>query len=261
MRNGDDHLRQYTPLVQRIIIVVAVLTAIPVILWAVTGFVSSYVGPTRAPSYRPTAITMPTQEAASTPANETAAQPVTLSDPLPSVSEAKASMMDSRTMPPAVNGQLGDRIVVGDNRAPANARAAGAVAVGPAATVVAVAPGAAQPALPPVPRDGAAPSLSAFAAQQPRAADEPSADDTAAAKPLSGPIPLPRHRPRHFAMAEPAAPSAGTPAQGQAASPKGAPKTAVPMPRPRPDAAGPAVATDTATPGPLDWIQGLFQQH
>ena len=242
MRNDDDHLRPYTPLVQRIIIVVAVLTAIPVILWAVTGFVNSYVGPTRAPTYRPMAITMPSEEAASAPANPGAAQPVTRSDPLPSFSEAKASILDGRGMPQAVNGQLGDRIVGGDNQASAGAPATGA----------------AQPGLQPVPRDDAAPSVGTFAAQQP---SEPSADDTPAAKPLSGPIPLPRHRPRHFAMAEPAAPSAGTPAGGQAASPKGPPKTAVPLPRSRPEAAGPAVATDAATPGPLDWIQGLFQQH
>ena len=54
-----------------------------------------------------------------------------------------------------------------------------------------------------------------------------------AGEPIAGPVPLPRHRPRYFAMLQ----------------------NGVPMPRPRPEGAG-AAAEGSATP--LDWLQKLF---
>jgi hypothetical protein len=55
----------------------------------------------------------------------------------------------------------------------------------------------------------------------------------ATAEPVAGPIPLPRKRPHHIAFAE----------------------ATIPLPQPRPDAAGP----ERAPAGPSDWLGGIFQ--
>ena len=52
MREDSDHFRHYVPLLRRIVIVVAVLAAIPVILWTITIFMRSYVGPPKLPTFR-----------------------------------------------------------------------------------------------------------------------------------------------------------------------------------------------------------------
>ena len=44
MREDDDEFRHYVPLLRRIIILVAVITAVPVVLWTITAFVRTYVG-------------------------------------------------------------------------------------------------------------------------------------------------------------------------------------------------------------------------
>ena len=53
MREDSDHFRHYVPLLRRIVIVVAVLAAIPVILWTITLFMRSYVGPPKLPNVPP----------------------------------------------------------------------------------------------------------------------------------------------------------------------------------------------------------------
>jgi hypothetical protein len=94
----------------------------------------------------------------------------------------------------------------------------------------------------------AMPPSDMVAAQQPPAlaASGAAADVLPAATPLSGPIPLPRHRPRDLGemrMAEMAPITAAT----------------VPMPRRRPDAAGPsAPAADAGSGSPLGFLQNLF---
>ena len=50
MREDDDEFRHYVPILRRIIILVAVITAVPVVLWTITAFVRTYVGP---PKSRP----------------------------------------------------------------------------------------------------------------------------------------------------------------------------------------------------------------
>ena len=42
---SEDQFRHYFPLMRRVIILVAVLTAVPVILWTITVFVRGYFGP------------------------------------------------------------------------------------------------------------------------------------------------------------------------------------------------------------------------
>ncbi len=48
----DDDIRLYTPVVQRIFILVAVIVAIPVVLWTITAFVRAYVAPPKAPTFQ-----------------------------------------------------------------------------------------------------------------------------------------------------------------------------------------------------------------
>ena len=49
----------YVPLLRRIIILVAVITAVPVVLWTITAFVRTYVGPPRIPTFHQLAATEP----------------------------------------------------------------------------------------------------------------------------------------------------------------------------------------------------------
>jgi hypothetical protein len=130
---------------------------------------------------------------------------------------------------------LGDRAPIGAANTPTGALRTAATSIIPADPKATEMPAAAAPA------DGAAPSTGALAAQQPAAASDPPADAVPAAEPLSGPIPLPPRRPHLVAMAQ------MTPAT-------------VPMPRPRPDAAGPA-ASDSTTARPFDWLQNMFRKN
>ncbi len=61
MRDYDDHVRPHVVL-RRIIIVVAVLTAVPVALWTVTGLIRTYVGPPKVPSFRQLATSVNGQQ-------------------------------------------------------------------------------------------------------------------------------------------------------------------------------------------------------
>ncbi|HKM88277.1 MAG TPA: hypothetical protein VJX48_06705 [Xanthobacteraceae bacterium] len=241
MREDSDHFRNYVPLLRRIIIVVAVLAAIPVILWTITVFMRTYVGQPKIPTFRQLAatgtITVPRNASANL---DTGGQPASdqskPSDSSSATIGAGAATTDARDASAAPKGPLlGDRSPNGGANTPA--------AASKMANTSAVVPANPQPtemlaaAAPP---DGAAPNTGALVAQQPAASGSPPADVSPAADPLSGPIPLPPHRPRLVAMAQ------MTP-------------TNVPMPRPRPDAAGPA-ASDGTTAGPFDWLQNMFHK-
>src|ERR1700752_5286618 len=64
----DDQIRLYTPILQRIIILVAVIIAVPVVLWTITGFVRAYVAPPQIPTFRPLALAGSTVPAGQQPA-------------------------------------------------------------------------------------------------------------------------------------------------------------------------------------------------
>ena len=55
MREHDDRIRLYTPILQRVIVLVAVIIAVPVVLWTITAFVRAYIGPPPLPTFRPMA--------------------------------------------------------------------------------------------------------------------------------------------------------------------------------------------------------------
>jgi len=56
---SDDSIRLYTPVLQRVIILAAVIIAVPVLMWTITTFVRSYVARPRVPALEHVASTAP----------------------------------------------------------------------------------------------------------------------------------------------------------------------------------------------------------
>ncbi len=233
MREDEDQFRYYVPLLRRIIILVAVITAIPVILWTITAFVRTYVAPPKVPTFRPmtatASIAVPPvpDNIGKAPAQGAMAQPPS---PMP---EAQAAANDARDAAPGPKGALlADRMadVTGNAGAPRIAE------LTPAAPADAT-PRAADGMTPGAP-NASAPGGPAISAQMPPPPMDAAADTLPAAAPLSGPVPLPRHRPRNLDVAQ----------------------LSVPVPRPRPGAAGEG-GSDTSGASPLEWIRSIFQQQ
>ena len=242
MRDDEDNIRQYLPVLRRIIILVAVLTAIPMVMWTITAFVRSHIGPPRAPALQPMAIAPANPPASVTVAAE---QP-----PASSAGSAQASPLN----PSAYAGGTD-----GTSAAPADATPTATTTAFKTVSVAApsdAAPDDAKPsAMPPAPSDSAsdaaaspadsgAPDQSsennngtqvAARSQDPAWPASPTAASAAlpAGEPISGPVPLPRKRPTSFAMA------------GN-----------VPLPAPRPQAAG-GGGTDSS-PTAIDWLKKVF---
>ncbi len=248
MRENDE-LGHYVPLLRRVIILVAVITAVPVVLWTITAFVRTYVGPPKIPTFHqlaatasinaPVTMTKPDASGQQQPAAQQA-RPADPSSPSSVRVEASAIATDPRDLSPGSKGSYpGDRA----NEADASAPAASAAKMADTSMTTPASPKTADaPVWPPAATDGAPQNTGALAAQQTAAAPEPPTDSLAAAAPLPGPIPLPRHRPRdigtvHMADISPAN---------------------VPVPRPRPDGAGPASPSGTTGGSPLGFIQNLF---
>jgi hypothetical protein len=232
---SEDQFRHYFPLMRRVIILVAVLTAVPVVLWTITVFVGGYFGPPKIATARPLAavsVEVPVTPAASQDASArppAAPQQAKVVD-APPFGEARAPATDTRTLAPA-GSDAGP-----PSSAPSAAMTAPAASAGgdqragqaPAAQMMAAAP-----AMP----DASAPTTGTLAAQDPPETDQQQQTaDVAlpAAEPIAGAVPLPRHRPRALAMLQ----------------------SGVPMPRPRPEAAGSTASEGSATP--LGWLQKLF---
>ena len=227
MRDDEDNIRQYLPVLRRIIILVAVLTAIPVVMWTATAFVRSHVSAPRPPALQPMAIA-PSSAPADTTVVAASDQP-----PTQSANTAQAAQ-------PKVSAYA-------DVPAPADATPTGATPTFKTASVGApsnaaqddatpTVPGSADAAAPPA--DGAAPDNGTQIAARPQdsawpAPPAPAADGLPPGDPISGPVPLPRKRPTSFAMA------------GN-----------VPLPEPRPEVSG--GGTTKSTPTAVDWLKKVF---
>jgi hypothetical protein len=224
---------------QRIIILVAVIIAVPVAMWTITAFVRTYVAPPKVPTFQPLSL------APSPPPDNASAGQQAAVTPAPQDAQPPA---DQNAMPAAANPP---------QTADANAPSAAPQLATPSVS--------AQPMPPPAP-DGGAPAATAdsttptassqnFAWPSPTtnppaipsadggrnsvATDQPTPGDGAAADlpapdPLKGRIPMPRRRPNVIAMAEPAvAPDmpAVAPVMPSATA------SAIPLPRARPASA------------------------
>jgi hypothetical protein len=230
MREDEDQFRYYVPLLRRIIILVAVITAIPVILWTITAFVRTYVAPPKVPTFRPmtatASIAVPPvpDNIGKPPAQGAMAQP-----PSP-MAEARAAANDARDAATGAKGPLlADRMadVTGNAGAPRVAE------LTPADT----SPRAADGMTPGAP-NASAPAGPAMSAQTPPPPMDAAAYALPAAAPLSGPVPLPRHRPHNLDVAQ----------------------LSVPVPRPRPGAIGEG-GSDSSSGSPLEWIRSIFQSQ
>ncbi|MFZ0375994.1 MAG: hypothetical protein WAL39_22095, partial [Xanthobacteraceae bacterium] len=64
MREYDDYnIRLYTPVLQRVIILLAVIIAVPVVMWTITTMVRTYVAPPKAPTFQRMTETQPADTA------------------------------------------------------------------------------------------------------------------------------------------------------------------------------------------------------
>jgi hypothetical protein len=253
MHDDDNRFQRFVPLLRRVIILLAVLAATPVVLWMITTFVRAYVGPPRVPVLHQIAATTPTVSAtaaASMPSSDQATAspaPGKIADMTASTTDVTATTSDARDVPSPKGSLLAERPSDGAAAAPAGistiapasipspSQASAAFATPTNLTTAMTSTGSA----PQIPQQ---PPASTATAEASPAATEQSPDVMPPAPPLTGKIPLPRHRPHGLGDA-----NATRIAQG-----------AVPVPRPRPDAAGPASPPDTASP--LDFLQNIFHQ-
>src|SRR5215831_9067967 len=215
----DDNFRHYVPLLRRIMILVAAIIAAPVVLWAITVFVRTYVGPPQVPTFHQLAstasINAPTAGAG---AEATAQSAQGATDGSGPVIAAGAMLADARDGAAAKGSMSGDRSADSDVGA---SRASDPAGVFPPSPLAAAngAPGSAQPSA---------------------GADEGS-EALSASQPLSGPIPLPRRRPRDAEMRT---------ADNALSN--------VPMPRRRPETADTSTPVETTGGNPIGFIQNLF---
>jgi hypothetical protein len=268
MREYDDHIRLYTPVLQRIIVLVAVIVAVPVVLWTITAFVRTYVGPPRVPTFQrmSTAMVTPADTAAAlsdantAPAPSASAQAATGAPPpaetRPPAGDTRVQLLSFKKPPEPDQSQVPVPAAAPNTPAPTASTAPQIAVAATTSTQPVIAPAvptmagpqtdksdrvaAPAPPAPAIawPTPPPLPAPAADAATGPVSDDAAQADALPAAPPITGPIPLPRRRPTLFAMVQPVG-------------------GGVPMPKPRPQAAGPA-AGDTP-PGPLDWLGKLFQ--
>jgi hypothetical protein len=164
----DDRFRHVVPLLRRTIILVAVIIAVPVILWTITSFVRTYVGPPRVPTFHQLAATATMNAPAASTIPQATGQ-LTQDAGVPNtVVEARATVSDVATR--------GDQP---DGIAPSAAATSDA-----------------SRAFPPSPLAAPGGSVSGSLTATQTGGDEGSAS-RAAATALPDPIPLPRRRPRN----------------------------------------------------------------
>jgi hypothetical protein len=258
MRDDDDgEIRYFMPVVRRLVILAAVITAVPVVMWTITGFVRAYFGPVRAP----TILAMSAAPVAPAP-DQTASIPA--DNPPAPVDSKTAQVLPAPAMNAAADVPSGSQNGAGPGTTmtsgapsapqPTPAPPASAAATtgkmtmsGPAAAAppAASAANSVWPAPPPMPATAPMAPFAPTASASPMA---PVADALPASEPLAGPVPLPRKRPHSFVVAQASIPT--------------------PRARPAPAAATPAQATAYAvTPAaaeapassPFDWLVKLFQ--
>jgi hypothetical protein len=230
MREYDDdsNIQHYAPVLRRIIILVAVITAVPVMLWTITAFMHTYIAQPTIPAPRPLAAATDTAAPANPAPDMATANTPAPSQPAPAATDARATD-DGR----------GDRTrdSAGNNAAP-NVQVASTAALSPAPSAAPAAPSASAAvtvqAAPAAPAPSVFPNPPFVTQPQPAASDsanDATADALPPPDPITGPVPLPRHRPSVLALAD----------------------TNIPLPRARPsDAPEPASSTTDAPPSGYD---------
>jgi hypothetical protein len=272
---SDDSIRLYTPVFQRVIILAAVIIAVPVLMWTITTFVRSYVARPRVPTLEHVASTTPSTRL-----------PLTATPPGPAgADQAAAPRIDGGTAGDAANPAADMKQRAGSLASPPGSSAPGVTnspsvvlqtaprqvpspgSTATAATSDASASLVRQPQAPqalrlndgpgqstgpsfpdrgiawPNPNATSAPDFGAPRLASPAAppARTAAAEVVPAGEPLSGPVPLPRHRPGIFAMA-------GTTTGSIASTGSIATGGPVPLPRVRPGDAPAEAASPVIEP-------------
>jgi hypothetical protein len=223
MREYDDdsHIQHYAPVLRRIIILVAVITAVPVMLWTITAFMHTYIAQPTIPAPRPLA------------AATAAAAPVSPAAETATANPPALAAAQSQPAPAATDDGRGDRIRdSGGNNAAPNVQVASTAALSPAPSAAPAAPTAVTVQAAPAPAPSVFPNPPFIPQQRPAASDSTNdADALPPPDPITGPVPLPRHRRSVLALAD----------------------TAIPLPRARPGTAPePQSPTPDAPPSGYD---------
>lgn len=227
MSEDEENIRHYMPVLRRITIVLAVLIAVPVVMWTITAYVRGYVGRPSLPTFRRLAeasiAPTKTDVAPAPTANDTAANPN--ATPVHTVVIAPGAPGSADPPGAAATGQPA-------SIAPAATNTANGAAVPPAGAV---------PVITPDPQQIAAQQPPAAAAWPPVAVVPVAAMPEAT--PIAEPVPLPRKRPRVFALS----------------------RTPIPLPRPRPEVADATQPqqlqpqqTSHPASSPLEWLQNVL---
>jgi hypothetical protein len=174
MREYDDYhaenIRLYTPVLQRVIILAAVIIAVPVMMWTITTFVRSYVArpklpalehvvSTNMPARIPT-ITLSSPSSAPSPSDQSAPQRIdeaSVSDTSPAAETTGgrpnlASLPNASAPPTAANGPSGTSLQA--MQTSSSAITATASTTGDISTTPSAPPIAPAPRLSPAPRSG-----------------------------------------------------------------------------------------------------------
>jgi hypothetical protein len=228
----DDNIRLYAPVLQRVIILAAVIIAVPVMMWTITTFIRNYFERPKAPTFQHMTLSEPSQSAspaspltASLPPPPQAAQPAAQPGPAPLLADAARTTSDGPATPPdASQGSLKAPLAppagpssagataapapippvaapaaIASPKAPATPTPAPPAGVAP--RIAANAPGAAAAAPTdrglawPNPNGESAPSFGAASPQPPVTTETASAEALPASEPIKGRVPLPRLRP------------------------------------------------------------------
>ena len=271
----DDNIRLYTPVLQRVIILAAVIIAVPVVMWTITSFVRTYVAPPKAPTFQRLTENEPSQSA---------------SDAAPAAgAPAAAPQLAPAAPPPAIQPTAAAPVQPMAGPAPAApppaiqpTAAASAQPIAAPAPAAPAAPALAAPPLAPPPPSAAMPDAAAkasagapasdrgyawpnpntnappgfgldngaaggrkLAVNEPPAASDAATADLSPGEPIAGPIPLPRRRPNDVAMLQ---------SSLQPGLPGG-----VPLPRARPADAPAATASPVNDTPAYDYDTGMGQ--
>ena len=221
----EDEIGHYVRLWSRIVIVCAVIIAVPVILWTITAFVRN----------QPKLSTLLATASINTPGRTTIAEPTQQQSTPRQASDPQEAGAPERAAPeePLVVDHPPDA----SSAAPSMAQMADTSSASSATPMVAEGAHGMQPPL--TANDGAAGRADAVAPMQPAPAAEGEADVLSGSAPLPGPIRLPRPRPHDAGTVRTADPTLSR----------------VPMPRPRPVAGGSGAQQDTATNNPSGPLQ------
>ena len=256
----DDGVRLHTPVIQRVLILAAVIIAVPVVMWSITAFVRSYVARPKVPVVQhlastesPTARVGSPAVIAAAPAVDQGAPPPQRTDAKPPPAAAAATLPPPpvNVSPPAAQPPASIQPPAPTAASvPARAGAAGADSAppplppAPPLRTADSAPAASDRGLPwSIPNSNSPPSFGSAAPAAPAPPPRTAAlEALPATDAIRGPIPLPRHRPGILATATSAETTGST---------AGKPNGPVPLPRVRPVAA-PTESPSLASPSGYD---------